>query len=937
MRSKTSLIRSYTSQLDFDIFVFTETWLTSDFFDEEFFDSNFYNVYRKDRDVLSTGCTRGGGVLIAVKKCIISNVVPLDNNNHLFDQLCVSVKSRKGRLYFCVSYIPPNSSEELYLGHIQNIMHFAENMNYDDRCCVLGDYNLNNVIWHKLNDSPHFMPSNVNKNFEINFIDSLFSLDLYQVNPILNKLGKILDLVFISTDLKVSVVECVFAISSPNTHHSALDITIQFYEYLNDFGRTDAQYNYNFANFNLINALVLDINWASVLSSKIVSICYVEFLKEVNTIFKNNICASKPKIHKFPWYTRGLKKLKNLRNKYYERFKADNNTNDENLYLHYMREFNFLNKFLYNQYLMGYGDSIKENPKRFWTFIRSRQQNSSIPSSMVFNNFISNSLIDSANLFKEYFQSNFSCDDIFGDDLTFSNILSHIDISDLQISEDDIRTGISKLSLSYRADVDGISSFLLKQCCTSLMNPLRIIFSKSLLSGYFIQKWKITTVIPIYKSGHKNEVVNYRPISKLSNISKLFEHIVYDKLFFPLKRYINPAQHGFVIGRSTTSNLAVFTRYCIDNFAQGFQVDAIYADFSKAFDRVPHNLLIFKLEKIGIRGCVLRWFRNYLLNRHCRVCVDGVYSDPYFPTSGVPQGSILGPILFNIFVNDIAHCFHNARHLLYADDLKIFKAIRSMNDAILLQHDIDRFVEWSVKNGLPINLSKCMQLTYHRCHNIILSRYNMLNHGLEKVYEIVDLGVVFDVKLTFVAHLNYIIPKAYSTLYFIRRNTTQFSDPYIRKIVFTSFVRSKLEYASFIWSPSAEIHKNRIERIQKSFIKFALNSFHFSEPIPSYFSKCLLISLKTLSSRRDICSLTFLQGIISGVIDCSELLTFVQINAPSRTLRYYYPFHLDTHSTNYVRNEPLRKSMRLFNSICASIDFTLPRDKFNNLLQNIIL
>lgn len=550
---------------------------------------------------------------------------------------------------------------------------------------------------------------------------------------------------------------------------------------------------------------------------------------------------------------------------------------------------------------------------------------------------VSNSLLDTANLFKLYFQSNFSSDNIFVNDSTFSNILSHVDISDLQISDDDICTGISKLSFSYMTDVDGISSFLLKQCISSLMLPLKSIFSKSLRSGYFIQKWKITTVIPVYKSGHKNDVVNYRPISKLSNISKLFEHIVYDKLFFPIKRYIIPEQHGFIMGRSTVSNLAVFTRYCIDNFENGYQVDTLYSDFSKAFDRVPHNLLIYKLQKFGLRDRILNWFRTYLLNRHCRVCIDGVYSESYFPTSGVPQGSILGPLLFNIFINDIAHCFHHSRFLLYADDLKIFRAIRSVNDVVLLQDDVDRFVEWSIKNGLLINLSKCMQLTYHRRQNIILSNYFLLNHKLETVLEIIDLGVVFDVKLTFVAHLNYIIPKTYSTLYFIRRNTAQFSDPYTKKIVYASFVRSKLEYASFIWSPTAEVHINRVERIQRSFTKFALNSINFSEHYPTYNSRCLLISLKSLASRRDVCALTFLQGIISGDIDCSELLSFIQIHAPSRSLRSYLPFHLDTHSTNYALNEPLRKSMRLFNSFSTLIDFTLPKDKFKKVLQNVFI
>lgn len=137
---------------------------------------------------------------------------------------------------------------------------------------------------------------------------------------------------------------------------------------------------------------------------------------------------------------------------------------------------------------------------------------------------------------------------------------------------------------SNKIDFDGTSSFLIKKCFSSLVRPLNTLFSKSIAVGYFIQKWKNSTVIPVYKSGNKNYVLNYRPVSKLTNIAKLFEHIIYDKLFFLLKPCINPAQHGFASGRSTTCNLAVFTRYCINNFEQGCQIDTVYTDLCKAFD-----------------------------------------------------------------------------------------------------------------------------------------------------------------------------------------------------------------------------------------------------------------------------------------------------------------------------------------------------------------
>lgn len=936
MRTKGTEFTSFSSCCDFDIIVIIETWLNSDFYDEEFFNTNVYNVFRKDRDPVTTGCFRGGGVLIAVKKCISSKIVLLHDTNLLYDQICVAVKSSKGFLYVCASYIPPNSADELYFGHVDNIVQFSNNMSNEDRLCVLGDFNLNGIVWSEMLDSGFCVPNNVHRASEMNLIDSFFSIDLRQLNNVINKLGKLLDLVFISSDLKCSVSEYKFSVSPENMHHSALEINVEFYNYLNNYSCNVLNYNYKSCNFDAITSLINDINWIPVLESNIVSICYEEFLKCVNEVFMNNISLLKPKVYKLPWYTKGLKKLKNLRNKHYKNFKTSGKVNEECLYLHYMREFNFLNKFLYNQYIMGYSDSIRSNPKRFFNFIKSKSNCSSLPSVMMHNNIVSNSLTQSVNLFKDFFSSNFSSEHFTADEADFSEIISHIDISSLQISDDDVYSGIVKLSISYKLDVDGLSSFLLKKCAASLIVPLKMIFMKSLNSGYFIQKWKNTVVVPIYKTGHKNNISNYRPISKLSNLSKLFEHIVYDKLFFSLKRYINPSQHGFFSGRSTTSNLAVFTHYCVESFENGNQVDTIYADFSKAFDKVPHNILILKLSLLGVRPPMLNWFGSYLKNRVCTVIVDGIASEPYVAQSGVPQGSILGPLLFNIFINDIAQSFFHSKHLLYADDLKIFKVVTSVNDVKLIQEDINRLLIWSSKNGLPVNFDKCFQLTFHRCRGKIISQYMMRSNLLKVVTEFIDLGVVFDTKLTFIPHLNYIIPKTFSTLYFIRRNTAQFSDPHTKKIVYTSFVRSKLEYASFIWSPTANIHINRIEKIQKSFLKFGLSSLNFDLPLPSYESRCLLIELKSLRSRRDISSLIFLNDIIIGNIDSSDLLSLIHINAPSRSLRFYRPFYIDSHATNYALNEPLTKSMRLFNSLCNSLDLSFQKNKLKSILNSLI-
>lgn len=280
---------------------------------------------------------------------------------------------------------------------------------------------------------------------------------------------------------------------------------------------------------------------------------------------------------------------------------------------------------------------------------------------------------------------------------------------------------------------------------------------------------------------------------------------------------------------------------------------------------------------------------------------------------------------------------------MYADDLKIFKPIFSLRDIFDLQVDLNNVVSWSDRNGLPFNIAKCFHMSFHRRRNILISEYRMKGHLLRCVDEILDLGVVFDFKLTFISHLNFIIPKAYSLSAFIRRNLDRHFDQFAKKIVYTSFVRSKLEYASFIWSPNAAIHIARIERIQRKFVKFALPFFNYhnfydgpSFANPSYEDKCKLISLKTLETRRNISALNFLHGVICGVIDSPELLNLISINVPPRTFRNISKFfHIDIHRTEYALNEPLNKAMRLFNMHCTKLDLSVSHSQFRTMINNL--
>ena len=266
-----------------------------------------------------------------------------------------------------------------------------------------------------------------------------------------------------------------------------------------------------------------------------------------------------------------------------------------------------------------------------------------------------------------------------------------------RFSDSEVLDALSSLDPTKSSGCDGIGPKLLKHCASALYIPLHHLFSVSLSKQHIPNEWKCHSITPIFKSGDKSHVKNYRPMSLLCIVSKVLEQLIYNKVnkFITDNNILCLHQFGFRQQHSTTQQLLIFltnVHHALNNCPK---CDVIYLDFKKAFDSVPHQELLLKLWKVGVVGSLWRWFREYLSNRYQHVCINNSNSPTLPVISGVPQGSLLGPLLFLIYINDLPFSLKHSESFLFADDTKCLRPIRSPHDCIQLQSDLDALSSWS--------------------------------------------------------------------------------------------------------------------------------------------------------------------------------------------------------------------------------------------------
>ena len=675
--------------------------------------------------------------------------------------------------------------------------------------CFVGDFNYRNINWVSWT-TPHNEDSN-----EAKFVETIRDCYHHQhIDEPTRRRGNdepsLIDLVITDEDMQVSDV----------THHAPLGksdhsvITFKFNCYL-DYSKPKEQYVYQNADYDAMINNLAETGWEEeyIKSGGDKTIedlwCSLKLkLLDIRNQFVPKITTSgKPS-----WSEKGTfpvnKQLQDaIRQKHiqHRRWMSRKGRIDADVArLSYTRIRNKVNTMI-RQTKRKFEKDIalksKSNPKAFWSHIRRRLKTKTGVAPLLENNNDKCSTkfsdSDKANILQTQFSRAFTREP--EGDIPSLQKRTESEISYFDVTVEMVQYELKKLNINKSCGPDEIHPRLLTELSSHISKPIAFLLNKTIEYGKIPNDWKRAYVSPIFKKGARNRAGNYRPICLTSVVCKIMERFIKEEIMNHVtnNKLLSTKQYGFISGRSTTTQLLRYLDECINNIVDGGVVDTIYLDFAKAFDTIPHRRLLGKLDSYGIRGSILNWIKVFLIERSQVVKVNHTESEPTSVLSGIPQGSVLGPVLFVLYINDLPETV-KSDILLFADDTKIMRTITTREDACTLQNDIDSLQHWSHKWLLNFNADKCHVLTIGKFENIRHThRHKIHERELDHVFEEKDLGVHFDAELKFEEHMAIKIKKANSIVGLIRRSFS-YLDCKLFKKLYTTFVRPHLEYAQAV-------------------------------------------------------------------------------------------------------------------------------------------
>lgn len=407
------------------------------------------------------------------------------------------------------------------------------------------------------------------------------------------------------------------------------------------------------------------------------------------------------------------------------------------------------------------------------------------------------------------------------------------------ITASEIVTVVSAMPVKFSVGCDNIPSLALKECIDILCVPLEKIFNLSFYTSTYPDLLKLSKIIPIHKAGDKNIPENYRPISILSTINIVFEKLIVRRImsFLEGQSILTPCQHGFRKGRSTDTAVLSLSELINFHLNNNRTVVGIFLDIKKAFDTVNHSILLNKLECYGFRGMCLEFFKSYLENRKQAVQVADTRSEFLETTVGIPQGSVLGPIFFSLYINDLPCVVKNFSIFMYADDTALICAQDSpYHTFICANSELNDIHKWFSSNKLTLNTQKTKYIVFNSPRKLLQEHSRTLtlnNSALERVNTIKYLGVILDESFNWKPHIDEVCKKLSKACFLLHKCRNIFDIPTLRIIYFSIF-HSHLNYCLVTWGHTYRTYLEPVIILQKRAIRFITNSDYTAHTLPLF-------------------------------------------------------------------------------------------------------
>lgn len=826
--------------LSIDVIVLSECWIHENSVIPQL---DGYLSYRTFKYI-----NRAGGVIAFVKSCLLPDVT----EPQFEEANCLQIKLGSTLTLLAIYRSPSFINITPF---INSLITRVNSVKSSSRVVMAGDININ------------ISPDNDSESSS-RYLCTLAELDLVPTVIKPTRLNSCLDHINISSRCCSESVVC----RSGVTDH---DLVIAGLKIKNP-AKKDSKRLITRVDLNAVEAALSKVDWSGVVNSNALGDATSSFTHEIATVFKkysSDVRVSRSKTVLKPWMTPGLIRCSKHKDKLHAKVRSNpDNETIKNIFTRYRNFYIDLIRKLKLKYESMELQQNKNNPKKLWKAIKTITSTAKV-------NEKSNALLQIKNTGTEALNH---CNEYF---TQIGKSLAEKTLSQINETQNTLAAGVSlqnkplhsffleptnvveveNIIMSLKDDsapgLDGITNKMLKKIKKYIVVPLTAIYNLSLSEGVFPNEWKMASVTPIHKSGDRADPSNYRPISLLNAFSKILEKIVNRRLvkFAEKNNLLCDRQFGFRQNKSTEGAVSLLASLVSEHLDSKKACVGVFLDLAKAFDTVSVPILVRKLELLGIRGVANKWFESYLSGRSQSLKIDNVRSKSTHIEFGVPQGSILGPTLFILYVNDIMTTkLTNADIICYADDTAIiFHESTWSKVADRVEQGMKMINAWLQKNLLTLNMNKTKFLCFHKSVKTSPTFTELKIHCCDsQVAQQCDcksicrsptikyLGLLIDEKLSFKDHISTTSARVRKLIYMFK-NLRSVADPDLLKYIYTSLCQSIISYCIVVWGGASTSNMIPLERAQRSVLKVMLKK-PIRFPTKDLYKESKIISVRGL-------------------------------------------------------------------------------------------